>query len=396
MWWNKLVYIYVFLWGIYALHWNDMSLPLVEALSNVVLGFCLLMSFLCFLHCCSEYKLSAFLKVSIVLMIVFSIYGIVSIVSGEVLKIKDSGAIIKNGTYIIAFLRSFLPIFAFFYFSKRNVLNSQQLKFFMLFFLVLTVFIYIRSVSLHSLISSKKEFVNNIGYDFLSLVPFVFYLRKTTFQYLYWGVLLCFMFFALKRGPILISSLLLVIFLFNKIKNASSQNKIYTIIGVAIIIGFAFVMLSDYYSSSDLFRTRVAKTLAGNTSKRNVIVEQLLDVFNYDTSLFNYIFGLGADATLKYGINYAHNDWVEILVDQGVFGVFLYLIFWFSAFRHLFFMKDKTSKYVYSFIMLDLFLRTIFSMTYSMIPTVTAMMLGYTIARDEEYRETKEIVIQDD
>ena len=59
-------------------------------------------------------------------------------------------------------------------------------------------------------------------------------------------------------------------------------------------------------------------------------------------------------------------------------------------------MKDKTSKYVYSFIMLDLFLRTIFSMTYSMIPTVTAMMLGYTIARDEEYRETKEIVIQDD
>ena len=204
------------------------------------------------------------------------------------------------------------------------------------------------------------------------------------------------MFFALKRGPILISSLLLVIFLFNKIKNASSQNKIYTIIGVAIIIGFAFVMLSDYYSSSDLFRTRVAKTLAGNTSKRNVIVEQLLDVFNYDTSLFNYIFGLGADATLKYGINYAHNDWVEILVDQGVFGVFLYLIFWFSAFRHLFFMKDKTSKYVYSFIMLDLFLRTIFSMTYSMIPTVTAMMLGYTIARDEEYRETKEIVIQDD
>ena len=57
-------------------------------------------------------------------------------------------------------------------------------------------------------------------------------------------------------------------------------------------------------------------------------------------------------------------------------------------------MKDKVSKYVYSFIMLDLFLRTIFSMTYSMIPTATCLMLGYVIARDEEYIEYNEVVIQ--
>ncbi len=390
----KFLFFFVGLWAIYTLHWNDMKISIVDAVANIALGVSLLCSFYCLVICCAKYNLNAVFKTSILLMSTFSVYGLISILEGEVLVIKFTGSIIKNGTYLVAVLRSFLPIFVFYLLTKQQVLSQRLLYGIVLFFLILTIYIYFRSITLHHLISNDKDFVNNIGYDFLSFLPFAFYIRRTFFQYVYWCILLSFMFFALKRGPIVISIFLFLIFLFIKIKDTAAQNKLLSILLVCFILCVAFYFLSDFYSTNDLFRIRVTRTLAGNSSGRDRIVAYFIDLFNHHTSLLEYLFGLGADATIKYGINYAHNDWVEILVDQGIFGVSLYFVFWFVVFRHLYFMKDKVSKYVYSFIMLDLFLRTIFSMTYSMIPTATCLMLGYVIARDEEYIEYNEVVIQ--
>lgn len=391
-----LLWTYSLLWAIYAIHWNNMKIPVVDMISSAILGINLFVSFCVFILSYAKFRINLMLKVTTLLMLVFVIYGLVSVVEGDTIKFHNSGVTLKNGTYMVAFLRSFLPIFVFYYFTKANVLNSFRVRIIIGVYAILFLFIYFRSIALHSLVSEKIEFVNNVGYVILALVPSVFFVKKTMWQYLYWAFLLGLIFSAFKRGPIIIGSLLFLAFIYAKIRNTEQKYKIYTILFSLLVLCICGYLLVDYYNSSDLFRIRVEKTLAGNSSGRNVIVVNLLDLFNYKTSMVEYFWGLGADATVKYGLNYAHNDWVEILVDQGVFGVSLYFLFWFVAFRHLFFMKDKTSKYVYGFIMIDLFLRTIFSMTYSMIPTVTSMMLGYAMARDEEYRETSEFLMQND
>lgn len=385
---NRCFYaLFILLWGIYALHWNNMKFSIVESVSSLILGVNLLFSFVFFISCCYQYRFNSLFKMMTILMLVFSLYGLVSIVGGETIKFHNSGVTLKNGTYMIAFLRSFLPIFAFFFLTRKGVLNFSMVRISLIFFSLLFFFVYFRSVMLHSLVSDKKEFVNNVGYIFLSLLPGIYLIKKSFYQYIAWAILLAFIFSALKRGPIVISSFLLAIFLYQKFTDTPPRYKVYALLGIVVIIVICGYFIVDYYNSSALFRIRLEKTLAGNTSGRNVIINDLLELYNYHTSLFEYFFGLGADATVRFGLNYAHNDWVEILIDQGIFGVTLYLVFWFVAFRQVVFMKNKTCKYICLFIFVDLFLRTIFSMTYSMIQSVTCLLLGYAIAADEDSKE---------
>lgn len=379
--------LFILLWGIYALHWNNMKIPIVEGISSIILGANLLFSFMCYISCCYQYKFNSLFKMMTILMLVFSLYGLISIVGGETIKFHNSGVTLKNGTYMIAFLRSFLPIFAFYFLAKKGVLNFSIVRISLLFFALLFFFVYFRSVMLHSLVSDKKEFVNNVGYIFLSLLPGIYLIKKSIYQYIVWAILLVFIFSALKRGPILISCFLLAIFLHQKFKDTPPRYKIYTLLGILVIVIICSYFIVDYYNSSALFRIRLEKTLAGNSSGRNVIIYNLLELYNYHTTILEYFFGLGADATVRFGLNYAHNDWVEILIDQGIFGVSLYLIFWIVSFRHVFFMRNKKCQYICLFIFIDLFLRTIFSMTYSMIQSVTCMLLGYAIAVDEYTNE---------
>lgn len=111
----KFLFFFVGLWAIYTLHWNDMKIPMVDAVANIALGVSLLCSFYCLVICCAKYNLNAVFKTSILLMSTFSVYGLISILEGEVLVIKFTGSIIKNGTYLVAVLRSFCQSLFFIY-----------------------------------------------------------------------------------------------------------------------------------------------------------------------------------------------------------------------------------------------------------------------------------------
>lgn len=164
------------------------------------------------------------------------------------------------------------------------------------------------------------------------------------------------------------------------------RGKFFRVLVLIIFIVAGAYLLKDYYLSSSYFQRRLEATLQGNSSGRGGLIDGFRHYFFYETSLFQILLGSGADATLRIGQNYAHNDWWELLIDQGLLGFTIYLLFWIQMFKSLQRTKhDSTTYSLFSCCFAVLFLKTFISMSYSMIPIPTAMCLGYCLAQDRPY-----------
>lgn len=92
--------------------------------------------------------------------------------------------------------------------------------------------------------------------------------------------------------------------------------------------------------------------------------------------------GGGANYTLTVSNNYAHNDWIEILVNQGILGIFVFFMYWKSFFRTAFRTNlDKTCSIVIKMIFIGYFAKTMFSMSYTDYNIMVNLCLGYCISR---------------
>ena len=90
----------------------------------------------------------------------------------------------------------------------------------------------------------------------------------------------------------------------------------------------------------------------------------------------------GANYTLTVSNNYAHNDWIEILVNQGILGIFVFFMYWKSFFRTAFRTNlDKTCSIVIKMIFIGYFAKTMFSMSYTDYNIMVNLCLGYCISR---------------
>ncbi|BFL84872.1 hypothetical protein LFREDSHE_33220 [Shewanella baltica] len=76
--------------------------------------------------------------------------------------------------------------------------------------------------------------------------------------------------------------------------------------------------------------------LDGYSSGRDLIAIQLFNVWYESESILTYAFGFGYNATSQFTNHVSHNDWIDMLVSFGLFGVILYAIIFFSLFYKLF------------------------------------------------------------
>lgn len=378
--------IYILLWVLYMFHWNNTELPAIAGFSNIFLGVNLLISIYCAIRLSTTGGESAYFKATNILILVFLIYGGYSIAFGHTHVIKFTGDVVKNGTYLISVLRSFLPVYTIYFFTKKGYVTLNMLKFWSIILLLVAVVIYYYSYNLHSLISDREEFTNNTSYVLLTLFPFVFLFdKKVAIQYAYLAIISIFVLAALKRGAIFIELLLLLYFFRVRFQNASSRQR-YLFYAASIafaIIGYRY--LSNFMASSDLFQTRLQATLEGNSSGRDSIIQNLMHYFWNDAGVFGILFGSGADATLDIGENYAHNDWLEILIDQGILGLIIYFYYWKNYFKT--WRKSKNNIMVFEVIGANFILylaKGFFSMSYSTLPLAFALTMGYCLASYNE------------
>lgn len=235
-------------------------------------------------------------------------------VEGEVVY---TSAMIVNITFV------FTTFFSFFHFAREGVINEMWLK--VIAFLLLTISILNVIYDSFGGLANFLE-TNNHGYLIACVVPWLIFFWKKKFLM---GILLVIAFIAvcisLKRGAIICVALTILITVYFMLNESFSQHKIRGYFFLAIFLcGFSFLIVY-FYNDSIVLQNRIESTFEGNSSHRDSIYSSLF-IHWYNSDLLAMLFGRGCFGTLDVYGQYAHNDWLELLTDMGLFGLTIYFI----------------------------------------------------------------------
>ena len=378
---KQLCNIYIILWCLYNL--QGVLYPMGSFVAQLMLGLTLSMSVYYLWSLFVHYKLPMVLKILSFLLLVWTIYGLILIIFGNGVRWLPDYYYLKN-IYI-----SQLPIFVFYYFSKEGYLTESLLKKWTV------VFVIIAIASFHIKIGTRiaedalgrEEFTNNTAYVVLSTLPLVpLFYRKTIIQYVLLGIVLLYVLLGMKRGAILCVALASVWFLFRSFKvNSAGGKKVWQLLLTILIIAGAVVAVQWLLSSSNYFAYRLAETMEGNSSDRDYLFSASFYYFFEQSNVLRILFGNGADATVRIFGNYAHNDWLEIAINNGLVTLVLYFVFWIDLLKTV--VKTRKRNYT-AYLMMGLFLisfflKSLYSMTYYSLPMYAACAFGFALANSE-------------
>lgn len=354
---------------------------------QVAQGILILMSLYYAFYANFRYKLPVYFKGLNLLLVIFTIYGFLRLIGGEQLMVKMNFMEVAKTDFLKTIYKSLLPVYPFYVFTKQGLLKEKTIKIWFLIFFVLAIgwFYNAQARMLAAALergSSAEEFTNNVGYTFLALLPaLVLFHKRPIIQYI--GIMACsyFIVIAMKRGAIIVAIICLVWFMATNMKTAPRKRK-WIIVVVNMIIIVAGVILFRYMmETSAYFLYRLEETAAGNSSGRDEIYTALYNHFINEENPLRFLFGYGADATLKFADNYAHNDWLEIATNQGLLGIVVYLVYWIC-----FYVSWRKAKWhpqafmAIGLVLIIYFISTFFSMSYNSVGRCAAMVLGYYLA----------------
>lgn len=338
-------------------------------------------SFYHFIYTLLNYRMPKYMKGLTVLVIMFTIYGVILVLSGKTIRFMSSNVLVRNYSYIKSIYISLLPIYSFFVFTRKGMLSKEMLQKWTLLFLVVVVlqFVQQQRLALAMAVDDSEEFTNNYGYLFLSMIPLlVFWQHRRIVQYVGLGVSMSFILLGMKRGAILIGTLSLFVFLYHTMKTASKKQKNWVFILTFVLVIVGVYMVSDMLQNSVYFNKRIEDTLEGNSSGRNRLYSIFWRHFINESNPLLFIFGNGANATLTFSWGYAHNDWLEIAINQGLLGLVIYAYYWITFYKT--WRRIKFDNQIYlavGLILMIFFLKTIFSMSYNDMTVYDTLCLGY-------------------
>ena len=357
------------------------------AISTGLLGINLLVSINCAIKIWKMPNNPPYIKGLNLLVLMFTIYGFALILmSPSTIYYRMSGISMASYNYIKSIYLSILPIYAFYYFSLKGYLTEERLRWWAVVFCiscVLSYYIYMQQAmeKLLGIGSSAEETTNNAGYLFLSLIPiWVVYRRKPLLQYAGLAFCMAFILMGMKRGAILIGGVVVLYLIWQIIRNARGKQRfIVLLLTVALAVAGVYFVI-DMMTSSDYFLQRLEATKEGNSSGRDSIYSFFWTYFTEKADVLHYLFGRGANGTLEIYEKAAHNDWLEIAVNQGLLGIVVYAVYWkqyYSTWRQSTNIEAKT---ILALVGIIYFAKTIFSMSYADMTYVCTSVLGYALA----------------
>ena len=268
-------------------------------------------------------------------------------------------------------------------------------------FFILFIAIYFRmykDILLQAAIAGieRKEFTNNTGYYFVSLIPFLFFFKNKLCRYVMIIAIMAFAVFCMKRGALLIGSICSIWFLWTDFKISENlKQKIWTILFSACALSAVLLYIDYKQETSKFFRSRIEQTQKGDASGRNMIYPKIWNAIANDESTLHLLVGRGANSTVEIAGNYAHQDWLELACNNGLIGVILALNFYVTIFLTAYFNRKSLSKeYYYVFLILGfmLFCKTMFSMSIANMKIWEIMPLVFLLCKvkNNEFKGTEQ------
>jgi len=268
-------------------------------------------------------------------------------------------------------LLTLMIFYPFYFLSQRNMLKSKHLITFLLLMIPVIILRYflVAEQILDQRISDKIDVVNNTSYFFLGLMPYVFLIKqRKIFAVSIMLVLIFFIIQSSKRGALFSGVIGLLYFAYFQMRTIEKKNRLkgylYLTAGVFGISYFIFYL----FSSNEYFILRMQSILEENSSGRDTIFMNLFKSWFESENLINLLFGYGFAASLKLSGtgNFAHNDWLELLSNYGLFGFVLNIIFFWAVLKEATFHQGNIEKRIILLAVLSIvFVNTIVYRFYS-------------------------------
>lgn len=335
---------------------------------------------------------SSYIKWLLGLIILFTIYGLVYYISPNSYTITE-GVMYKEVPkieYLKNIYLSFLPIFSFYYFGSQGLTNEPWIRKISLLLLAFAVFQYTYSYQFFVINDEygRTEMTNNYGYSFVALFPLIcFWKKKPLIQLIYMTIVLIYIVMSMKRGAILIGVICSLYFLISILRNSKKLERVIIVVGLGVLLYIGLPILSNFIANSERFQQRILQTVEGDSSNRDILYSRALNHIFNETNLFEFLFGTGADSSIQVISNYAHNDWLEIGINQGFVGVIFYILYFISFFK-LWQNKKKNIGHLNSVIGLCFiicFISTFFSMSYSAIDISISLSIGFMLSVTQKH-----------
>ena len=229
-----------------------------------------------------------------------------------------------------------LSYFPFSFFTKRNTLNKKLLFIFCC--LLLLVYANQFILSRNNLINmfGTDSVVNNMAYVFVRFFPLFWLIsEKKATSLVGFMVAIYFVIIGNKRGALLCFAFQTIVFVTYMIKQQKQSNfKIGSVLFVLLLLGVLGYFVVETFESNYFFQQRLLSMINGEDdgSGRNEYYSNIFKKFS-NGSLFDQLFGLGYGGSIMINGNYAHNDWMELLADQGILGCSIYALLYLTIFR---------------------------------------------------------------
>lgn len=372
-------------WVLYYL--QGVIYPAGGTISVALLGVNLLVSANCAIKVLQWRNNPVYFKSFNMLMLLFTVYGFALIVSSpSTLYYPLSGKAMPSYNYIKSIYLSLLPIYPFYYYTKKGYLTAERLRIWGLIFLASVTMSYFRMQreALAQLVeegSSVEEVTNNMGYLFLSILPMlVIYRNKPLLQFATFAFVMAFLIMGMKRGAIIIGAISAIYFMWRVIKRSKGNTRfLFIFLSVAICVGVVYFFIYEM-ATSDYMQHRLESTMEGNSSGRDNLYSFFWHYFSDEADVLHYLIGRGANGTLEIYYNYAHNDWLEIAVNQGVLGLVVYAFYFLEFYKTWKCATNTVAKTILALMLFIFFAMTLFSMSYADMTFVATSVLGYALA----------------
>lgn len=327
------------------------------------------------------------LKALAVLFGLVSIYGLLVLPENTQLWKRPA----QSTYYLIIHWQSILPIYSYYYFSKKGMINQVWFKYIAFLFFASA---YIQFISFGERFDGD-EGVNNKAYLWLSLFPLTaFFSKKPIAQYALVLIIMFFLLTGMKRGALLLGVVATLVVLWYSLRARSRRLRLGILFLSCISVFVIFYYFEQLASSSEFFAGRIEETLAGDSSERDVIYTSYWSFFWSPKSIFSFLLGNGAFGTLKHLGLMAHNDWLEFMIDMGLVGLTIYLIYWFYMGKCCVDSARKCPPDIHLAIVLFAviyFGKTLFSMSIMEMSFFSTSVFGYCLANYDDVRKQKSL-----
>lgn len=373
--------LFVGLWGLYYLQGFLYPQGMINQFIQLLM---ILMGLRSFCQCLLMPKRPGLINASLLVIMMYMVYGTLIILFGDGIGWTTDSTYLKNS------LNSLLPILFFFTQTLCGNLSEKRIISYTIVMLFVVIIFYSYFGQRLVLEHDRDENTNNIGYMFVGLIPLIyFFYRKPMHQYLLLAAMMLYIFMGMKRGAIAIGVASAIIFLYSGFKEGSKKRKTITILLSLLMVIGAVYYVEYMMNTSVYFMSRIESTLDGNSSGRDHIYSAVWNEVRDETNLLYFVFGRGANSTIRFAGNFAHQDWLETACNNGVVGVCILLNF-FLAFGSIVWKSRKRLEphYYYCFLTLLFicFAKTMFSMSIQNFDVYQAMLIGWFAHRTMSQR----------